>query len=163
MFGLADFMSAQSVSPEVLSSNGGSAQTSSIQLDWTIGEIAIETLNTSAGIYTEGFHQPAVIVEFIPDSYDPKGTSGITMFNGIRVTPNPASTFLNVHFTMEHAPRIHYQLMSADGTPVKKGDGFAKEGDMHIELSGLPAGIYVLRFHDDPGTFFPVYKISKIQ
>lgn len=163
VFCLADFLSAQTLSPEVLSSNGGSSLSSSVQMDWTIGEIAIETLHSSNGIYTEGFHQPILTVQKDNYSLQEEASGQGKRFDDIIVTPNPVSTSLNVHFTAGYEVHLSFQLLSSEGTLAKQGEGYPIDGDMQIELTGLPAGLYILRLHDEVGTIFPVFRISKIQ
>lgn len=48
---------AQSASPELLSSAGGSAQIGLVYFDWSFGEAVIVTMETSEAILTNGFHQ----------------------------------------------------------------------------------------------------------
>ena len=55
-------VTAQSNNPSILSSAGGSDKTSTISLDWTIGEYAVETVSLADRMYTQGFHQPYLIV-----------------------------------------------------------------------------------------------------
>lgn len=48
---------AQSISPTVIGSAGGSGSTGGVSIDWTVGETAITTLSNGGNILTQGFHQ----------------------------------------------------------------------------------------------------------
>jgi hypothetical protein len=52
------FISAQSVSPQVVSSAGDYFEGTNASLSWTLGEIATETFNSENVILTQGFQQP---------------------------------------------------------------------------------------------------------
>ncbi len=52
------FISAQSVSPQVISSSGDYYEGVNASLSWTLGEIATETFTAGNVILTQGFQQP---------------------------------------------------------------------------------------------------------
>ena len=56
------FLSAQSVSPDVISSSGDYFEGSNASLSWTLGEIATETLSNGSVTLTQGFQQPISVV-----------------------------------------------------------------------------------------------------
>ncbi|MBK6949334.1 MAG: hypothetical protein IPH16_15855 [Haliscomenobacter sp.] len=58
-FGLIQSYSQQA-RQEVLSSTGGNIKGKSIQVDWTIGELVITTIQNANIQITQGFHQPGV-------------------------------------------------------------------------------------------------------
>lgn len=60
---LAAVVSAQSLSPSVIASAGGSYASNQFSLDYTLGETFITTLTASNNILTQGFHQPRSVVE----------------------------------------------------------------------------------------------------
>jgi len=55
-------ITAQSVSPEVISSSGDYFEGANASLSWTLGEIATETLSAGDIILTQGFQQPITII-----------------------------------------------------------------------------------------------------
>lgn len=55
------FITAQSVSPEVISSSGDYYEGANGSLSWTLGEIATETFSSGNVILTQGFQQPITI------------------------------------------------------------------------------------------------------
>lgn len=48
---------AQSISPSVIGSAGGSGTVGAVSVDWTVGEVATATLANGPNILTQGFHQ----------------------------------------------------------------------------------------------------------
>ena len=69
---------SQSSSSEILSTAGETFQSTSMQIDWTLGELAIETIHHSNRQITQGFHQPNYIaplltlspIVFLQGAYD---------------------------------------------------------------------------------------------
>ncbi|MCB0792095.1 MAG: hemagglutinin protein [Flavobacteriales bacterium] len=53
----AGILNAQSLSPTVIAAAGGSGTTGGVTLDWTVGEVAVATLDNGTNILTQGFHQ----------------------------------------------------------------------------------------------------------
>ncbi len=63
-------LNAQSVSPEVIASAGESFQGTSMKIDWTLGEIAVTTIQNGERVITQGFHQPYfTITKMVPDDF----------------------------------------------------------------------------------------------
>ncbi|MCB0810769.1 MAG: hypothetical protein KDB96_15940, partial [Flavobacteriales bacterium] len=50
-------LSAQSLSPTVIASAGGTGTAGGVTLSWTVGETAVQTLDNGTNILTQGFHQ----------------------------------------------------------------------------------------------------------
>ncbi|MCB0794117.1 MAG: hemagglutinin protein [Flavobacteriales bacterium] len=48
---------AQSLSPTVIASTGGSGTVGGVSVDWTVGEVAVTTLDNGTNRLTQGFHQ----------------------------------------------------------------------------------------------------------
>ncbi|MFU8844174.1 MAG: hypothetical protein ACNA7V_10250 [Bacteroidales bacterium] len=55
------YVSAQSVSPEVIATAGDYFENSSGSLSWTLGEVMTETFSSGGNILTQGFQQPFVV------------------------------------------------------------------------------------------------------
>ena len=77
---------AQILSPEVVSSSGETFINNSTIVDFSIGEIVIETYTSSSKILTQGFNQP-----------DLNGTDDIQELDiNISLFPNPTNSDLNI-------------------------------------------------------------------
>ncbi len=46
----------------VIAAAGNISKAGNITLEWTLGEPVIETVSTTLGLLTQGFHQPLLIV-----------------------------------------------------------------------------------------------------
>ncbi len=53
---------AQQLSPSVLAASAGTISTQTMVLDWTLGELVVETATSPDRLYTQGFHQPLLQV-----------------------------------------------------------------------------------------------------
>ena len=129
---LSTAMRSQDSAPSVISPNGGIAADSHMILEWTIGEVAVQTLRSGDNVYTEGFHQPVLKVEIIEQevirprvaSEDPgdKGT--------IRVVPNPVSALLTVYFDFTETMEVNVQVNDVNGRMHKNEKVTIEKGSL---------------------------------
>lgn len=49
------------ITPEIIATTGNSARTNTLQLDWTVGELAVTPVQNAAIQVTQGFHQPRLV------------------------------------------------------------------------------------------------------
>ena len=54
---------AQKSNHFVIAAQGSSDQSATLSLDWTIGEVVTETVQYGNEIFTQGFHQPVLMVK----------------------------------------------------------------------------------------------------
>jgi len=69
----------------------------------------------------------------------------------IKLSPNPASDFINVFFRVSREERdVHLELLDAKGSivPVRVPDLSAGAGEINVQLdiSHVPAGVYYVRY-----------------
>lgn len=86
-------VNAQNNSPSVIASAGGIAKATTLTLEWTMGEYAVETLVSGDKMYTQGFNQPFLIY-----AYADKNPVDQNLHT-IEVSPNPVRTILNFKIT----------------------------------------------------------------
>src|SRR5437868_13394060 len=71
----------------VVAAGGGTSESENINFQWTLGELAIETIHSDVALFTQGFNQPTIIVG---NANNNKPTDSITnISNHIKVMPNP--------------------------------------------------------------------------
>ena len=85
---------AQSLSPSVISSQGEVSEGNSVSLEWTLGEVAIQTIRSPGNVFTEGFHQPLLEVSEVVEEQ----VKELLVLEGydITVAPNPVRSLLEL-------------------------------------------------------------------
>lgn len=154
-------LSAQQSQQYVIGAQGGSAKSDAIQLEWTLGEPAIQTVATPNGMLTEGFHQPVLTVEKINDSavQIPATYVGTNTLSA-RVFPNPTSGMLNVKLEGNLAQKVQLVLYDITGQPLQQRSMFDTDA-LDLDLSALPSGVYNLRLRTDDGSYNEFFRVVK--
>jgi len=159
--------SAQEFSPSVLSPAGGFDYTSTLLLDWTLGEIAIQTNRVGKRVYTEGFHQPVLLLEIVEKVIEYKNPDeiGFSVVSDmeITVTPNPVRSILHIRIASNEPSEVALQLSDLSGKTVmsKVIDPVMNSAD--LDLSFYASGLYLLQFIDNKGHLIQTYKVTKVQ
>jgi hypothetical protein len=144
------FSHAQSLSPEVISVAGGKMQSSTISLDWTLGETAVARWNTPVGFTTEGFHQPVFQVTLLPAYSSPK----------VSIVPNPVHSTLNVLVSETPQKPMFAQLVDVQGRVLLQRTSL-NLGNTEFNLNNLSAGIYFLQVLYQNGKTVEAFKVVK--
>lgn len=129
----AGHMQAQLV--QVLDASGGSGQSASLSLLWSVGEIAIASQNSGNTLITQGFLQPVMVATAI----DEKDGLPYT----ITAYPNPAREWVEVRLYEADWRDFVYQLRDISGrllVQVKPEDATTR-----IPLDSYAAGLYLLK------------------
>lgn len=165
--------SAQSITPFVLNSSGGTAKTNNnkVYLDWSVGEMTLVNTMVSPNykgliIITNGFLQPPKDDgEGDEDMYYTEFLKPEASSPSLRVYPNPTSTYVTIDIPMKEAGKVKLTLLNSMGELV-----FQKEVSGHgninerISMAGYSQGTYLLRVQmGSPGTRATelTYKIFK--
>jgi len=141
---------AQTLSPEVISTAGGKMQSSTISLDWTLGEMAVTRWNTPNGFTTEGFHQPILQITLLPEYSSPK----------VSIAPNPVQSTLNVRVSEAPQKTLFAQLVDVQGRILVQRTNLGL-GNTEFNLSNLPAGTYFLQVSHLTGKTIEAFKVVK--
>ncbi len=145
MLALSLGASAQSgLSPSVLASAGASHQGSKIQLNWTLGEVAVATVSTDSGFLTEGFQQPEMLrTASVTAPLFSTSVSGI-----ITIAPNPVRTLLTIRIpeagSKETSTLLLYDTYGRQIQVLTIAPGPATT---ELDFSAYPAGTYWLHLH----------------
>ena len=162
--GFSSALSAQQLTPAVLASNGGTSVAAGIQLDWTLGEAAIGGLSGQERNYTEGFHQPIILIEKVDfDEPEANHSNYDVPRSGITVSPNPVSSDLTIHFDGTAHEFFDCQVLDANGNPQLHKSLRTNEGDIVLDLSGLIPGLFFIRFIATDDGAITVFKLAKIK
>ena len=124
---------SQSLSPTVISSFGGSDQTSGTS--WTLGECLIQTMDNGQNILTQGFHYDSCFCTIIT-----KNEKEELFF---QVFPNPAADFIKIICQTGTTQSIHLSIFSIEGK-VLLHDTF-NDSEKVINVAYLPSGLYLIK------------------
>lgn len=142
---------------QVLSSQGQSASTEHIRLNWTLGEPAVSILTTPSGLWTEGFQQPVLRAERIAAPELP----ATAVVYDIRVMPNPTTALLTVRFPADmEQEELVWDLVDLNGKSLQR-QVLPAPSDQDIDLSAYPSGMYLLHFSNRQGQLLQTHRIVK--
>lgn len=140
---------------QVTASQGGSASSDRLSLDWTLGEPAVGSLSTPSGLLTQGFQQPVLRVEQV--SMLPKQAR---MTTSIRVAPNPTAAEINISFPTDLSEELWLELSNLQGKPILREKTDAS-GTWRMDVSAYPPGFYLLRCVTARGEILSIHRIVK--
>lgn len=146
---------AQDKDLNVVATAGSNYEAGNLVLDWTLGEVLIQTLENPAVIVTQGFHQPQyslVAVQAIPAD---KGV--------ICVLPNPFSNGFELKMNFKNFEKGIVQLYTMDGNILWKKSFKGKDLLEKYDATGLPSGTYMLAVSLSDDLFIKTYTILKTQ
>ncbi len=154
MFSLS--VSGQEIKQQVVASAGGYdvSGDNSISLSWTLGELAIATVESGSGdlILTQGFQQSMLVIDIIQKNPE----LGVK----VSVFPNPTSEMVNINFSAPLSGETDLYLNSADGRLVYTGKLLPGDILKQINMQQYPGGTYILRIQN--GIKINIYKIIKL-
>lgn len=138
---------AQSVTPAILNSTGGTNMFTFYRFEWSFGEaIAIETMTTPTlqvtnGVLQPGTHNPATVFPNTP--WDPEE---------IKIFPNPTRDLLEIDIFSKHSGWLTINLFDEEGKFYGRKE-FAYFGVGRIEkwnFSSYASGAYFLNIQLKP-------------
>ena len=148
---------AQSLSPSIISSSGELSKTKNIQLEWTLGEIAVKSLSTSTGMITEGFHQPLSSEEIIQNL-------PIQDYNfDVTISPNPVKAQLNINIASDLDQTGTIYLSNLAGQRLEQLRTSFYNQSLEWDFNALPGGMYFLSFFSEEGELLKTFKVAKAE
>jgi hypothetical protein len=137
----------QVTSPSLISSSGDSYSNNNINMDFSIGEVVIET-HQNTEILTQGFHQEIL-----------KINTGLSELNLVtKVYPNPTSDFVIVELENDNNGEI---LIYDINGKLMISDKLDNERIKQFDFSKFSQGNYLL--HINIKDKRDIYKIQKIK
>ncbi len=133
------FLFAQDITPfTVVTAGQTDAAASAPSMDWTLGEIILEPLDTAVGtaFITSGFLQPRVTITAVRE--DVSDDIQVSLF------PNPTAGQLHLRFDLPEARKLTLALHASDGRLIWREDLYIQTGSLQRDVRQLPAGAYVL-------------------
>jgi len=136
----------QVATPSVVSSSGDSYSNGGVIMDYTLGEIVIETFSNSANILTQGFHQGDLKIT----------TAVVNLDIKTKIYPNPTTNFIIIE--LEKNVNAELLVYDINGKIVIK-DKLNEERQKQLDFSFLTQGNYLL--HINIADKQSVYQINK--
>lgn len=135
---------------EVISSQGDSYTDASGSIDFTIGEVVIETVGDASNDLTQGFHQTNwsfVGIDDIDPSFE------------VKVFPNPVDYYLIIK-SSDYTNKT-YELYDANGKVIS--DGHLVDEETTIDTRELLPASYFIRIKNEKQLDLKIIKLIKIQ
>ncbi|HCM77149.1 MAG TPA: hypothetical protein DIS90_12250 [Cytophagales bacterium] len=143
---------AQSLPAQVISTSGDNFMKTNGSLEWTLGEIMIESYSRPVGFLTQGFQQPSkVTITNIERDIE----------NGIAVYPNPVREVLFVKIT--EAGTYTIELFNLLGQRVVNENSIVQSTShtQEVAVQALSAAMYLLRVTNISSGKNSIQKIEK--
>ena len=153
-FIISNGMNAQERIQYVVATAGNSSMASGVQLDWTIGEVAIATRQTASFIVTEGIHQPDYIITSENEIE--------AQFGEIRIFPNPTAEMLHFEIHQQSSKEIKLSLTDVLGKAIFEKNYKEEFVRDLFSTADLPAGVFILTISDMNNYRSTAYQIIKI-
>lgn len=145
---------AQPFVPEVVATAGDYFVYGSVSLEYSIGEVVIETYTGTQTLITQGFHQAKYVItmisEIASDDYS------------ISVYPNPTSDNITIDISARAGGNLKLKLFDAQGKLLINEKVKSEEKTKIINLQTFSKGVYLLNIYNDQDKQIKSYKIEKI-
>ncbi len=139
---------------DVVATAGDSYRGANVQLDWTMGELAISRISGQRQI-TQGFHQPYYHIVGVDEL--PKHIGQVKLF------PNPTSDRIQIQIDFEVPRAVVLQLVDLQGRLLWTYKAMGQNLSKGISLSYFPSGFYLLNVIVDDNQYQQTYKIEKTE
>jgi len=145
---------SQTVTPVVLSNQGGFSVLSGGSISWSIGEPVSESYVNGTKLTTMGFHQPEL--DFVTLIKEQGSDASVLVF------PNPVRDLLTINFSGLKEGNYSLELIDNLGKLIYKSETAISEKTQTVQLkiNEVAAGNYFLRV--DNKDFSKTVKINKI-
>lgn len=135
-------ISAQSLSPAVISSGGNFYQHSGLTVSQTFGELSLTKTYFNNLILTQGFQQPEIILNAVQNTDE-----GNPLFV---VYPNPADTYLNIIVHFSDFDNCNIDIIDVDGRMIHHhvlNHSLPSMERITLNTSEWVSGLYSLTLH----------------
>ncbi|MGB4899818.1 MAG: T9SS type A sorting domain-containing protein [Saprospiraceae bacterium] len=140
-------------SPSVIGAAGTISKTNHVTLEWTLGETFVRSNIIQDAWYTEGYHQPILLVA--------PGSSADRHSFDIRIFPNPAYQKLFVEIKSAVAEPVKLKLTDLAGRTILYQNAPTTTDQIEISMSRIPQGMYLLSVVNDRGVQYGTFKVIK--
>ncbi|MDD3875041.1 MAG: T9SS type A sorting domain-containing protein [Bacteroidales bacterium] len=139
----------QTIQNSVISSTGASASSGNVKMDYTLGEIVVETFTSGGNTITQGFHQTNLTLVAIENP---------ELFSEINVYPNPANEYINIDIPAGY-DMLNITLFDDLGRLVSQQKEVS--GLQTLDAHDLATGIYYLQVLSSSTNQSKTFKVIK--
>ena len=158
---IAGFARSQQLTPSIIASDGGINKAAGISLEWTLGELTVESLSTADRLYTQGFHQPLLVVKNLP-LVEVKEVKMLAEYK-ITVAPNPVLSILMVNINTEKKEKLNLTLTDVAGRQILVQAFNGRSNTTQIDMSRMTSGVYVLELRNLTGQLIKSFQVIKVK
>ncbi len=155
---LTTLIFAQNEVRSVISSAGQTSQATNWTIDWTFGEMAIQTIATESGYITEGFQQPYFTIKDLIAAENTLPDVNLTL----QAMPNPVHTNLSVSLSSDLNERGALSLWDMEGHLLRHPAIDLTAQVIEWNMGDYPPGMYFLSLQKADGSLLKTIKISKV-
>ncbi|RMG66547.1 MAG: T9SS C-terminal target domain-containing protein [Bacteroidetes bacterium] len=144
--GLLAFLPAQTIERSVIGAAGTSLSSASYEVDFTVGEAVVTTVESGSFVLTQGFQQGDL------------ATTGIDLpllTVDYRLYPNPTTDRVQLDLESARPVTLHLQWFDARGRqvdlPTREVQVSGASQTLSYDLSSLATGTYMLRLATPDG------------
>jgi hypothetical protein len=146
---------AQQLTHQVLVPVAGVSSTSSINYSQTIGETAVEIINSSDFVFTQGFQQPGIKSS---KENPPPG-------NGVKVYPNPVTDFVTIELFGDVTRDFRIEFFTMSGSILRLENLAFKNQYWHNQqysVEKYTKGLFFIRITSEDEVINRIFKIEKL-
>ena len=147
----------QSLTPTVIASAGDYFDNGTVSISFTVGEVAVTTLEAGDVVLTQGFQQPFEL--------DVTAVKDQEINWSVKTYPNPVKEQLHVKFTLEKPEDFNVVVMDLTGKKVLvKKFGQVQPGEVRqIDFQNYAPGIYLISVTSADKSVRKIYKVQKVK
>jgi len=146
---------SQELTHQVLVPVAGVSSNGSINYSQTIGETAVEIINCSEFVFTQGFQQPGI--KFSRESPPPG--------NGVKVYPNPVTDYVTIELFGSVTREFRIEFFTISGTMLRVENLLLKDQYWHnqqYQVEKYIKGLFFIRITSEDGVINRTFKIEKL-
>lgn len=143
---------------ELISPYGGSATTTSMIIDYSLGEPAISSKSLDHRNFKEGLLQPRILVRAL--FTETRNANGKEF--ELQISPNPTTSTCEIKFIQPLETDARLTVHNLQSELIHNELILSNTEIYTLELTNLPAGIYVLSLFDQDKKIQFSYRIIKV-
>ena len=152
---------SQKINQSVIASDGGIARGDELSLEWTLGEFAVESIISGKHLYTQGFHQPVLIVKSINAPPVSEQPDNLLAGYSVQLAPNPVRSIVTVYIGAENSEKFSLSVYDLNGKRIAEKQVTGTDLSVRFEMQHLASGVYLLDVRNSIGLSVKAFKVIK--